>query len=312
MKKIFITGGAGFIGSHLARKLARDGHQVTVFDLNYANLCKLQGGNIRMIQGDIRDKITLLNVMKGHDLVWHLAANTDIPNGHKDTRLDLEHCTIGTCNVLDAMVAHQIPDLLFASTAAVYGTGAAEQPAVETMAPLRPISLYAAGKLACEAFISGYCHLYGIRANMFRFGNVVGGGMDHGVIFDLIQKLRKNPKRLEVWGDGRGRKPFFLVEDCIRGMEIAYQHSVEMDSYLVPCEVYNLGTSTNSQIGWVAEQVVRIMGLDAEIVYTGNKQGFPGDVPVVRYDAGRMNALGWQPSGTSDEAVLIAIDRLLR
>jgi UDP-glucose 4-epimerase len=179
-------------------------------------------------------------------------------------------------------------------------------PTPEGAGPLLPISLYGAAKLACEALVSAYCHLFGMRAWMFRFANVVGVRMGHGVIHDFIQKLRRDPHELDILGDGQQQKPFFLVDDCIEGMLCAFNSS---DSW---CDVYNLGCATTTKIHRVAEIVVEEMGLrDVKFKYTGGRRGWPGDVPQVFLDVSRMKKLGWEVNRHSDEAVRIAARGLL-
>ncbi len=243
--------------------------------------------------------------MRGHDIVWHLGANTDIPTGNKITDLDLNNCTIATRNVLEAMKQLGIDKILFSSSACVYGD-APQIPLAETFGPLLPINLYGAGKLACEGLINAYCHLFDIRAWLFRFGNVVGTRMGHGVIYDFIQKLKKNPEELEILGDGNQEKNFFLVEDCIEGMLCAFQRS---DS---ECDVYNLGCSFFSKVSKIAQIVVEEMRLkNVRFKYTGGKRGWPGDAPVVHFNVDKMKRLGWQARHSSDEAVRLATRRLL-
>ena len=306
----FVTGGAGFIGSHLVDRLMKKGEKVTVYD-NLASGRKENIGhhigkeNFRFLEADLLDFETLKEAMKGHEIIWHLGANTDIPTGNKVTDLDLKNCTIATHNVLEAMKENNIEKLLFTSSACVYG----DAPPIalsETFGPLLPISLYGAGKLACEGLISSYCHLFGIKALIFRFANVVGTRMGHGVIFDFIQKLRKSPKELEILGDGKQEKPFFLVEDCIEGMLRAFQNSNS------PCDVFNLGCDSFTSVTKVAQIVAKEMDLnDVRFKYTGGKRGWPGDVPVVHFNVEKVKKLGWQARHSSDEAVRIAVQRLL-
>ncbi|MDI6814837.1 MAG: NAD-dependent epimerase/dehydratase family protein [Dehalococcoidales bacterium] len=306
----FVTGGAGFIGSHLVDWLMKEGNRVTAYD----NLTSGRKENIkqhfdkenfRFIEADLLDFDTLKEAMKGHEIVWHLGANTDIPGGNRITDLDLKNCTIATWNVLEAMKQLEIDKILFTSSATVYGDAPSE-PLSETFGPLLPISLYGAGKLACEGLITSFCHLFDLKAWIFRFANVVGARMSHGVIFDFIHKLRKNPEELEILGDGNQEKPFFLVEDCIEGMLIAFQNSTNQ------YDIYNLGCDSFTSITKVAQIVAEEMNLkNVRFKYTGGKRGWPGDVPVVHFSVEKMNKLGWQAKHSSDEAVRIATRRLL-
>lgn len=308
--KCFVTGGAGFIGSHLVDRLLAEGNTVTVYDnLSTGKTERIEGllgeDEFTFIEADLLDSDSLRRAMAGHDFVWHLGANTDIPGGSQDVDLDIKNCTLATHNVLEAMRTHGISRLIFASTSALYGDPPVF-PAPESAGPLRPISLYGAAKLACEGLISAYCHLFGIQAWMFRFANVVGARMGHGVIVDFIQKLKRNPSELEIWGDGQQQKPFFLVEDCIEGIFCAYRNSDQW------CDVFNLGATTATKVDNIAEIVMQEMGLTSVgFRYTGGRRGFPGDVPELLLDVTKMKRLGWQARHTSDEAVRIAARRLL-
>ena len=310
MTKYFVTGGAGFIGSHLSEKLIAAGEQVTAYDnlisCSKENIRKLMGkGGFQFIQNDLLNTASLNEAMKGHDIVWHLGANTDIPAGNKITDLDLNNCTIATRNVLEAMRANNINKILFASSACVYGD-ALPIALAETYGPLFPINLYGAGKLACEGLMSSYSHLFGIKVRMFRFANVVGARMGHGVIYDFIRKLKRNPEELEILGDGKQEKPFFLIEDCISGMICAFKNSN------MQCDVFNLGTETFTTVTRIGQIVAEEMGLkNVQFTYTGGQRGWLGDAPVVHFNISKMKKLGWQASHSSDEAVRIAARRLL-
>jgi UDP-glucose 4-epimerase len=310
MARCFVTGGAGFIGSHLGDRLLAEGKTVTVYDNLSSGRREWIEHNIgqpgfTFIEADLLDAPKLKEAMAGHDLVIHLGANTDIPGGNQDVRLDLENCTIATHNVLEAMRATGIRRLLFSSTSAVYGE-APVIPTPEDVGPLLPISLYGAAKLACETLISAYCHIFNMQAWMFRFANVVGGRMGHGVIYDFIHKLKRNSAEMEILGDGQQEKPFFPVEDCIDGMFCAFHRS---DAW---CDVFNLGCSSSSKISRVAEIVVEEMGLSGvRFRYTGGRRGWVGDVPQVGLNVSKMKRLGWEARHTSDEAVRIAARRLL-
>ena len=309
-ERCFLTGGAGFIGSHLVERLLADEKTVTVYD----NLSSGRRESIKhnlgrpgftFIEADLLDAPKLQEVMAGHDFVIHLGANTDIPGGNQNVRLDLENCTIATHNVLEAMRATDISRLLFASTSCIYGE-APVMPTPEHVGPLLPISLYGASKLACETLISAYCHIFNMQAWMFRFANVVGGRMGHGVIHDFIVKLKRNPEEMEILGDGQQEKSFFLVEDCIDGMFSAFHDS---DAW---CDVFNLGPSSGTKISRVGEIVAEEMGLsDVRFRYTGGRRGWVGDVPQVHLDVSKIKKLGWEAKHTSEEAVRIAAGRLL-
>lgn len=314
-KKVFVTGGAGFIGSHVTDILLSQGYTVTVYD-------NLSSGNKKWIehhftndrfhffQEDILDFGTLKKTMFEHDLVWHLAANTDIPGGYTHTDIDLKNCVIGTYNVLESMRLNNIQEMLFSSTGAIYGDLCRTQATTENVGPILPLSLYAAGKLSCEGFIAAYCALFDLRAWIFRFGNVIGGRMGHGVIYDFIQKINKKSSELEILGDGKQEKNYFLVEECIEGMAHAY-NNVKMDENK-PCDIFNLGTDTVTKVTKIADIIIEEIGLvDVKIHFTGGERGWPGDQPQVHILSDKMHAIGWYAKHTSNDAVRIAIKRLL-
>jgi UDP-glucose 4-epimerase len=231
IRRCFVTGAAGFIGSHLTKYLLAQGSIVTGYD-NFSSgnrkwiqqLCEHSG--FTFIEGDLLDLNLLRKVVPGHDVVFHLAANTDIPGGNKNPRIDLENCIVGTFNILEALRENGVRQLLFASSSTVFGEPLI-RPTPETVGPVLPISLYGAGKMAGEGLISAYCHLFGIQAWMFRFGNVVGARMGHGILYDFIRKLNADPRELEILGDGEQEKNYFLVEDCIDGILFAFRRARE-------------------------------------------------------------------------------------
>lgn len=315
IRKVFVTGGAGFIGSHVVDQLIEDGYQVCVYD-NLSNghreyiSAHFEKPNFAFIEADILDMDRLQSASRGYDLVWHLAANTDIIGGAEKPRRDLNDCVAGTFNVLEAMRLNGIRLLLFSSTGAVYGELCRDKPVTEQAGPLLPVSTYAAGKIGSEAFISAYCHLYGLYAWIFRFGNVIGKRMTHGVIYDFIHKLRANPAELFIRGDGRQEKNYFLVEECIDGMGWAFRN-IPMTPEK-PCDIFNLGTTTISKVTDIAEIIRAEIGLsETKVVIEGTKRAWPGDQPRVHITVDRMCRLGWSARHTSDEAVRIAVQRML-
>jgi UDP-glucose 4-epimerase len=315
IRKVFITGGGGFIGSHVVDAVVGDGLQVTVFD----NLSSGQDKYLKphmgkpgftFVQADLLDLERVKAEIAGHDLVWHLAANTDIPGGFVNTDIDLKNCVIATYNVLEAMRLTGVQRMLFSSTGAIYGELCRVEFSNETAGPLLPLSLYAAGKLGSEGFISAYCSLFDLRAWIFRFGNVIGSRMGHGVIHDFIEKLRRDPTHLEILGDGQQSKNYFLVEECIAGMAHAFRHSPRTAEH--PVDIFNLGADTLTGVKTIAKVVIEEMGLEnVKITYTGGERGWPGDQPQVHISSAKMNSIGWKAQRTSDDAVRLAAQRMI-
>lgn len=308
--KAFVTGGAGFIGSHLVDHLMRLG-SVTVYD-NFSSGRRefiqhhMGKENFSLIEADLLNLDTLKNAIKGHDMVFHLAANPDARLGNLDTSLDLNQETMVTYNVLESMRTNNIKKIVFSSSGTIYGE-VPVKPIQEDYGPTLPISLYGAGKLASEGLISAFCGTFEMQAWIFRFANVVGDRGTHGVIFDFINKLKQNPGELEILGDGTQEKPYLEVNDCIEGILFALQHSHNT------VNVYNLGCDSSTNVRTIARTVLEEMNLpDAKCVYTGSDRGWPGDVPQYRCDCRKVNTLGWKAKYTSDEAVRLTVKALVR
>lgn len=311
-KKWFITGGAGFIGSFIVDLLVSAGARVTVYDnLSTGNIAwidhHIKKGSIRFFKNDVRNLNHLKKTMAGHDRVWHLAANTDIPVGYKQRRLDLEHDVVATWSVLEAMLKNNIAEILFASTGAVYGESIHGK-FREQSGPLLPLSLYAAGKLSSEAFLSAYCNLFNMKAWIFRFGNVIGSRINHGVIYDFIHKLRESPRTLEILGKGIGKKNYLLIEECIHGMLFIHA-ALSRGPFPV---LINLGSHSTTKVMEIAKIIIEEMGIrNVSYRFTGTERSWPGDQPVVPLDTTQIRKLGWKNIRSSNEAVRIATRRLL-
>jgi UDP-glucose 4-epimerase len=300
--RILITGGAGFVGSNLAERLTGDGHAVTVFDdlsagsLSFLEKCR-QRPDFRFVQGDLLDLSAITDAVRGHDVVFHLAANSDIERGRHESDRDFRLGTIATFNVLEATRRANIKQLVFSSSSVVYGEPM-RSPTPECYGPLLPISLYGASKLACEGLISAFAHNYGIQSWIFRFANICGRHGTHGAIVDFIRKLRKNPKELEVLGDGKQAKPNLHVSECVDGMIFGWQHSTDEVNY------FNLGCEGATAVDDIARYVIAALGLrDVRVTHTGGDRGWKGDVPQVRLDVSKMKSIGWEAHLSSDRAV---------
>ena len=308
--RILVTGGAGFIGSHLCDALLERGHVVTVVD-NLALGCLenighlLQEFSFSFIQEDILNIEAMRDIFrKGRfDMVFHLAANSDIQKGGKDPMVDYDMTFRTTFDILQLMREFGVRKFFFASTSAIYGE--TSEVLNENFGPLRPVSNYGAGKLASEAFISAFSSTYHIQTWIARFPNVVGERFTHGVIHDFIHKLRKSPDTLEVLGNGEQCKPYVYVKDLVGGILFIVEHAKE--NY----NVYMLGTDTRTKVKEIASMVIEEMGLNASIRYTGGDRGWVGDVPEFRYDLTKVNELGWKALYTSNEAVRLAVRKAL-
>jgi UDP-glucose 4-epimerase len=316
ISKVLVTGGSGFIGSHICDRLLADGYRVKVVD-NFSNGRReftaphLANPNFELIEGDCLDLELMQREMRGCDLVWHMAANTDIIGSHTQPDRDLRDCVIATFNVVEAMRQAGVKPILFASSGAVYGQLCLDEAVDETAGPLEPMSTYAAGKIGSEAFITSYGHLYGINGWMFRFGNVIGSRVTHGVIFDFVKRLRENPGELLILGDGSQQKNYFLTEECIGGMAWAFRNIPLSDE--TPSVVLNLGTSTVTKVTEIARIVVEEMGLSdvTKITIQGTKRAWLGDQPRVNFTVDKINRLGWFCQHTSDQSVRVAVRRVL-
>jgi UDP-glucose 4-epimerase len=305
---ILVTGGAGFIGSHVVDRLVDAGCELVVLD-------NLSAGDETYLHAH-RDnehfqfhKIDLLHddisaFFDGVDTVWHFAANPEVKLGAENTRIHLEQNVIATYNVLEAMRVKGVRRILFTSTSTVYGE-ADKLPTPEDY-PTIPISLYGASKLACEALIASYCFTFDMHAWIYRFANVIGRRSTHGVIYDFIQKVQTNPRVLEILGDGNQTKSYIYVDDCIDAMFTGLKAKGANNVY-----IFNIGTEDMISVKRIAALVCEEMHASPEFNFTGGKRGWKGDVPIMLLDASLLNKLGWAARYNSEEAVQKAIRDLL-
>jgi len=312
--RVVVTGGAGFIGSHVVDRLMNEGAEVWVLDNLTAGseefLNRWYGEDrLRLVRTDVTKFDSILPYFKDVDLVFHLAANPDVRASAENGYLHVEQNIIGTYNVLEAMRFQDVPEMVYTSTSTVYGE-ATRIPTPEDYGPLVPISVYAATKLAGEGLISSYSGTFGLKATIYRFANVIGPRGTHGVIYDFIGKLRKNSNELEILGDGKQRKSYIYVSDCIDGMMLG---RLKRKASL---EIFNIGTEQTTTVVAVADMVTEAMGLyGVRYRLTGGVdggRGWKGDVKVMGLDITRMKALGWAPKLTSDEAVRKTAQALVR
>ncbi len=308
-KNVFVTGGAGFIGSHLVDKLIKN-HNVTVFD-NLGSGKKefisqhFDKKNFRFIKADLLDTKKLKNAMREQDFVFHLAANPDIALGTKKTDTDLKQGTIVTYNVLESMKINNVKNIGFSSSSAVFGE-AKLIPTPEDYGPMMPISLYGASKLACEGLITAYSDMFDMNSWIFRFANITGNRGTHGVVLDFINKLKKNPNELEILGDGKQKKSYLFVEECVDGMIFATEKSNKIN-------IFNLGCEDWIDVKRIAEIVVEEMNLrDTKFKYTGGSKGWIGDVPLMMLSIEKIKKIGWRPKLNSEEVIRTTTKLLLK
>jgi UDP-glucose 4-epimerase len=308
--RVLVTGGAGFIGSTLADRLLRDGHEVVAYD-NFSTGRRsflAQAAvhpHFTLVEGDILDQARLASALHQADMVFHLAANADVRFGTEHPRRDLEQNTIGTFTVLEAMRQAGVREIAFSSTGSVYGE-ATVVPTPETALFPTQTSLYGASKLAGEGLIAAYCEGYEFRGLVFRFVSILGERYTHGHVFDFCQALRKDPSRLRVLGNGRQRKSYLYVGDCVTALVTAWRTAGP------GFQVFNLGTDeiceVNDSIGWISQ----CLGVHPRCEYTGGERGWVGDNPHIHLECSRIRQLGWAPTLTIRESVIRTVEYLQR
>jgi UDP-glucose 4-epimerase len=304
-----VTGGAGFIGSHLVDALVARGEQVVVIDSLAAgsrdNLAKhLDEGRVTLVQADLLED-GWQQSLAGATRVFHLAADPDVRQSAISPDSQVRNNIMGTYRVLEAMRTHGVGEIAFTSTSTVYGE-ATVIPTPEDYTPLEPVSVYGASKLASEALISSYCHSFGMKACVYRFANIIGARSGHGVITDFIRKLREDPGVLEILGDGRQSKSYLEVGECVKAMLFAVDHAQ------AHYNVFNIGSEDWVDVRRIADIVVEEMGLTGvRYRFTGGERGWVGDVPRMQLAVDRIRALGWKPGIGSAESVRSAVRAML-
>lgn len=303
---VLVTGGAGFIGSHLCKRLVKEGHQVVAVDnLSNGSLENLKGmeesPQFTFYEFDVNNTIKLRAVFDKHpfDMVFHLAANADVNKGEESAVIDIENTLQTTLSVLEMMRIYEIKKFFFASSSTVYGN--AEDRLQEHRSIMRPISHYGAAKLASEAFVSSYSSLHDFQVWIARFCNAVGPNMAHGVIPDLIKRLKSHPEKLEVYGDGTQTKPYIWIDDLVEGVMTILEKTNE------PYNTYLVGVDSNVTVDQIAQIIMNEVGVHVPIHYGGRYSGWKGDVRQYRYDVSQLRLMGWTPKFTSEEAVRKAV-----
>lgn len=312
--RVCIVGGAGFIGSHVTDRLLADPatRQVTLYD-NFTSGREwhyehhLTDDRLSVVRGDVKDLPRLAGAVTDHDLVVHLASNPDIARAMTEPAVDFDEGTYLTFNVLEAMRTTGTPMIMYASGSGVYGD-LGELEADEDHGPLRPVSTYGASKLAGEAMICSYCHMFGLVGAAFRFGNVVGPRQTHGVGFDFVRRLLSDGTQLSILGDGTQSKSYIHVDDVVRAvLTVAGELSV-------PFDTYNVATGDYITVTEIADLAVEIAGLDTATVqfqYSGGDRGWKGDVPVVRLATDRIQSTGWRCARNTRQALAVSMESML-
>jgi UDP-glucose 4-epimerase len=300
--KCLVTGGAGFIGSHLADRLLGNGHDVIVYDnfstgfQEFLNNAK-EYDNFKLVRGDLLNFEFLVKSMSDCDIVFHLAANADVRFGTLHPDKDLKQNTIATFNVLEAMRLNSISQIAFSSTGSVYGEAAVIPTPENAHFPVQT-SFYGASKLACEGLIEAYCEGFGFQSWIFRFVSILGERYTHGHVFDFYKKLLSDPDNLEVLGNGRQRKSYLYVEDCVDAILLAVEKSGEK------VNIFNLGTDeyceVNDSIRWICDY----LNVSPTLVYSGGDRGWIGDNPFIFLDCSKIKGLGWKHRYTIKEGII--------
>ena len=304
--KFLVTGAAGFIGSNLADRLLALGHQVVGYD-NFSTGRKaflesaMASPHCQLIHADLLDREALSRAMAGVDFVFHLAANADVRYGPNQRRKDLEQNTIATWNVLEAMHENNVRRMGFSSTGSVYGEPDIF-PTPEHCPFPHQTSFYGASKLAAEALIQAYCEAFDLRAYIFRFVSILGERYSHGHVIDFYQQLLEHPASLHVLGNGKQRKSYLYVQDCIDAILLAIESTTEK------LNIFNLGTDeyceVDDSVGWICQK----LNLDPQVVHGGGERGWVGDSPFIFLDCARIRGLGWTPRFTIREAVVRTVE----
>jgi len=295
-----VTGGAGFIGSHLVDALIKENHDVTVIDKIEDDIT-YENPSAKYIVADLRDSNAAVKHVKDFDIVFHLASDYSVVRSTEDPKLDFENNLLLTFNVLNAMRKNNVRKIVFTSTSAVYGVQK-KFPIIEDVPSTfaLPISNYAASKLASEIYIHSFSNLYGIEGLVVRMANVVGPRSNHGIVPDLVRKIKNNPKKLEVFGDGNQKKSYLHISDCVNAILFASKKFRKFD-------IFNIGYDEWIPVSDIVSLVCKEMNVKPEIVYSGGKGGWPGDVPEFLLDASKIRSLGWKPAMTTDEAIIDAV-----
>jgi UDP-glucose 4-epimerase len=307
MRRFLVTGAAGFIGSFLVEMLLANNYEVVGVDnLSNSSIDNLKESYLnprfQFFKADVCDEKQMQSLIVDFKVteIWHLAANTDIISSHKSPLRDFRDCAEATVKILEAMRVTGVKKIVFASSGSVYGHLGNNRNVTESMGPLKPLSTYGAGKLASEGFIAAYANLYEIESHIFRFGNVLGSRINHGVVYDFVNKLIKDKSRLQILGDGTQEKNYFRISDCLLGMWNISNIPIKEGKI----RILNLGNSTLTNVLRIAEICADIAGASkVKIELEGKPLAWPGDQPIIRLDCSLAYTYGWKCLEDSDESV---------
>jgi len=299
---VIVTGGAGFIGSHLADELLMDDHDVVVMD----NLACGAKDNIpekaKFVKKDFT-KDEIIPDFKGVDTVFHFAADPNVRASAENPKVSFDNNVLGTFKVLEACRKSGVKRFVFASTSTVYGEAIIPTPETH---PCEPISNYGASKLACEAYVSSYSHSYGIKSTVLRYANIFGIRSNHGVMYDFFQKLKKNPKELEILGNGRQEKSYLFISDCISATMAAFEKQQKI------FDVYNVGSREKHPVDDIAKIVSKTLNSKPKTIHTGGERGWKGDVRTMLLDVSKLESLGWKESIGLEKGAWIYLEWLTK
>jgi UDP-glucose 4-epimerase len=298
-KRALVTGGGGFIGSHVADALVARGASVTVVD-NFSTGFRefvSESPSLKLIEGDLVEQAVCDRAVAGQDFVFHLSANADIKDGLSHPRLDVQQSVIVTQNVLEAMRAHRVKEIAFSSTGSVYGEATVFPTPEDAPFPVQT-SLYATSKVAAEGLLSSYAFGYGFRTWVFRFVSILGPRYTHGHVIDFWRKLRADPSRLHVLGDGHQRKSYLHVRDCVAAILLAVDRAAE------PVNIFNIGHDEWIEVNDSIRIICREMRVDPRLEYSGGIRGWVGDSPKILLETARLRSLGWAPTRTIEESIV--------
>lgn len=313
MTRYFIGGGAGFIGNNLVHRILSEEEDaaVTVYD-NFSSgkdgfLADIAGdARLEVVRADIKDLKALTEAMKGADIVYQFASNPDIAKAVKQPDIDFWEGTYLISNTLEAMRVNGVKKLLYPSGSGVYGE-VGKEPVKEDFSPMLPISTYGASKLACEALICSYSYMFGIDAAAFRFANVVGPKQTHGVGYDFLRRLKKDPSKLEILGDGTQDKSYIHVEDILDAIRLVQKAALQGFNY------YNVATKDSLTVTQIADMVTGLLGIkDLSYSYSGGDRGWKGDVPKIALDSQKIRGLGWKNKHSSKEAMELSVRSMMK